>query len=1719
MINKSLKITLVSSFTVDPILQPLKFWLDKIFQEYQISIAPYNQVFQSIITVEKRETNSVYVIFLRIEDMYQGSNQDDKINYIEDNIDQLTSMLQNIATTTSAQFIIIFCPSSPRFFNNKKKCRELELKIRNELKNSANVTTILSSETKSYYKVRIWYNNYTDKAASIPYTFHQFMALGTLAARKIFNLFTPPIKVIAVDCDNTIWSGVCAEDRALGVKITKNNNFLQKFLKKQRKQGKLICLVSKNEQEDVWNVFKQNSDMILKRSDIVASKINWQKKSDNLVNLASELNLGLDSFLFIDDNPIECAEISSFCPSISVVNLPTDKNWDVLLSNIWKLDQKKVTNEDKKRGDFYKSNYRREELKKSTASFYDFIKNLNLKISFSTLGIRNLGRASQLSQRTNQFNLVANRYSEDDLQRILKDPNKLAFVVSAKDRFGDYGIIGFLICCQDFSRELLNIEGWFLSCRILGRGAEFSILTHIIKIAEEKNLKNICFNLKKTERNTPAQQFLKNITKNTSLSQERYVVSLEDLKRLQLTDVLVITEKHSSLQTNASKQSSPKNDVSLIELAIKYSNLDVFQKELGETSYTELQPNSRSSYLAAQTKLQKTMIKSLEEILNISPLGINDNFFELGVSSLQAMLFLGSLSSKIDLSIGLTEFFQYPSITQLASKIEQSNHEEKRKIVKPFNLAKGAPLSAEEQRMWVLQKITSNSCAYNVLFAQHLYGDIDINRLLKVIKYIQKKLNIFNLQFKVGNNTVFKHVVNNKSVNAVDVRLCKLFEIEHNIIELFHTVFNLEKAPLAKIEILIVNNTHAIFCFLAPHIIIDRWGAKLLFDLISDLYNGKKFSIKNRILSCNQEYLPHLSIHENELLDFWKKELTDYPEAISLPYDYPTPLVRSYKGGTHTLTLSEKNRQKIISISNEKQCSVFTVMLALFRAFIFRYSNQEDCTIGFPFANRENPSAAQSINLSLNTLIFRMKINEKSTLDNLIEKTKLSIMKILDKNNLPFDKLVKALNVNRSSVMNPLFQIMFVYSQAEDQPFLSLLNTTSEIINIDVGISKFDLTFYAHNHAGGIDLTFEYSTDLFEESTIKVMLKRFLNFIENATSNPDQLISQIKMFTSIDYKKFFYKYNNTTTNKNYNIRIENLFQKSLKKHPDKVAVIYNGKEFTYTDINDKANVLATKFLKIQQTLIGIFIPDVLDQAITSLAILKSGNTYVPLDVSSSASRINSMLRAANIKTVVTYKMYSHVLSEYDGEIFFLDGSKLEAFLDPVDNNSTNCSDLAYVIHTSGTTGVPKGVAMEHRSVSNTLLDVNRRFSIGEDDVCLAVSNFHFDLSVYDFYGIWAAGGTVVIPDNKYFRNPYHWIKLLTKYKVTVWNSVPALMQMLCDVIEEEKLEKEVKRYLKTIMLSGDKITISLLNRIKKIFPDAKIYSLGGATEAAIWSITYPLNNFTGTIIPYGYPLANQKIYVLNNFLELCPENVEGEIYIGGAGLARCYLNNPQENSGHFFIHPILKERLYRTGDLGKIDKTGLVWIMGRTDTQIKIRGYRIELGEINAILMNNPHIQDCVTIVKGKSDSEKIIISYYLSKASLTKDLSTDLLEYMKFHLPAHMVPNMFIQIDHWPLNSNGKVDIKALSEINTCLKSEKKTNAQTPTERCIRQIFENILNFKIEDITDNFFELGGHSLLIPKIIKEIKKTLGVELSFIDIYEQQSIVNIAHKVDSSKKIG
>ena len=519
-------------------------------------------------------------------------------------------------------------------------------------------------------------------------------------------------------------------------------------------------------------------------------------------------------------------------------------------------------------------------------------------------------------------------------------------------------------------------------------------------------------------------------------------------------------------------------------------------------------------------------------------------------------------------------------------------------------------------------------------------------------------------------------------------------------------------------------------------------------------------------------------------------------------------------------------------------------------------------------------------------------------------------------------------------------------------------------------------------------------------------------------------------------------------------RLEELFNLTVLTHPDAVAVISGDECVSYRELQERATRLArqlqTRGVKPGE-LVGLCMRRSTDMIVGALGILMAGGAYVPFDPDYPAERLGFMLDDASVTVLVSQRSLSDRFSERTVEIVFVD----ELAADGVEHRTTpfvqpqlDPDQLAYVIYTSGSTGRPKGVMITHRAAVNTIIDINSRFQMGLADRVLALSSLCFDLSVYDIFGLLAIGGAIVIPDPDRHFEPAHWAELVERHKVTVWNSVPAFMEMFATYAANRSAGGFGS--LRCVMLSGDWIAVSLPDRIRAIAPQAKVISLGGATEGSIWSIFYPIDvvDPAWKCIPYGRALANQSVYVLNEELQRCDVGVTGEIFIGGDGVAVGYWNRPDLNAVKFIPDPYSDRpdgRLYRTGDLGRYLEDGDIEFLGRIDHQVKIRGFRVELGEIETALVRHPQVAEAAVVARQVASGTKSLVAFLvLSPPAQVRD--RELNEFLRKELPDYMIPARFIRIERMPLNVNGKVDRAALPDTNARTVSDESEDMREPT-------------------------------------------------------------------------
>ena len=561
--------------------------------------------------------------------------------------------------------------------------------------------------------------------------------------------------------------------------------------------------------------------------------------------------------------------------------------------------------------------------------------------------------------------------------------------------------------------------------------------------------------------------------------------------------------------------------------------------------------------------------------------------------------------------------------------------------------------------------------------------------------------------------------------------------------------------------------------------------------------------------------------------------------------------------------------------------------------------------------------------------------------------------------------------------------------------------------------------------------------------------------------------------------------------------------------PREVAVVAPDRRLTYGELSGAADRLAGALRGLGARpgrLVAIVMEKGWEQIVAALAVLRAGGAYLPIDPGLPWERRRYLLEHGDVEVALTQPRFAGLEWPAGVTALPVDGETGEdAPLAP----AQALDDLAYVLFTSGSTGVPKGVMIEHRGAANTVADVNRRFRVGADDRVLALSSLSFDLSVWDLFGLLAAGGRVVLPDPEASRDPAHWHQRIVEEGVTVWNSVPALMEIYAEYLESRG--EPMPASLRLVMMSGDWIPIGLPDRIRALGSRAELISMGGATEASIWSILYPIGlvDPSWKSIPYGRPMANQTFHVLDERLEPCPDWVPGHLYIGGIGLARGYWKDEEKTRASFVIDPRTGERLYRTGDLGRWLPDGNIEFLGREDLQVKIQGYRVELGEIEAALAKHPGVRDAVAAAVGEAKGHKRLVAYYVPRGEEIE--AADLRAWLEARLPEYMVPALFLPLDRLPLTANGKVDRKALPAPESLRprREDAYVAPRTAAEVRMAAVWERVIGSGPVGARDDFFELGGDSMLALRLLAEIERELGVRLPLAELFVGATVEHLA----------
>ncbi|WP_136668992.1 non-ribosomal peptide synthetase, partial [Flavobacterium sp. H122] len=1105
----------------------------------------------------------------------------------------------------------------------------------------------------------------------------------------------------------------------------------------------------------------------------------------------------------------------------------------------------------------------------------------------------------------------------------------------------------------------------------------------------------------------------------------------------------------------------------------------------------------KKEYVKPRNETEEKLVIIWKTVLKVDEVGITDNFFELGGNSLMITQVINQINKETNTSLTFKEFFTNPSIEGLGAKLQKKNYES----IPLAPIQNDYPVTASQYRLWVLSQLGEGSSAYNIASALKLKGELYYDKLELALRILLKKHEILRTAFFTNESGEVRQVIlpENDILFTVDVKDVSDVNNPENLIEQYLSEqqtlpFDLEKAPLLRMGLLKISKEETILSYCMHHIISDGWSMQLLVSEMIKTYNAlvKGENIDEKALSIQyKDYAGWLQLKKNENAfqaskEYWLNQFGGTLPIIELPAYKQRPAVKTYNGNNISYAFSPSFSNAVRDYSNKQGTTVFMTLLAGVNALLYRYSHQNDIIIGTPVAGREHPDVEKQLGLFLNTLALRTQIDPDKTFGEFLQLQKQNLITVFQYQDYSFDELIDKLNLKRDLSRSALFDIMVVY-QNFDQINLAENNQLEGIevenLSFENKKAKFDIqfTFYEQDQ---LNLNIEYNTDIYNDEFINKIFRHFENVLVQAIKNSETTIGKIDYLTNDEKERLLLEFNDTSEIYPSNKTIIDLVEEQVAKAPDNLAIVYENTALSYNELNERANQLGAwlrdKYQIKPNDLVGIKVTRSEKMIVAMLGVLKSGAAYVPIDLNYPQERIDYIQNDSNAKVILDDNLI---------ETFVKDSSNYFKS-NPERLNTSN--DLAYIIYTSGTTGNPKGVMVEHKNAVDLIYWSANEFEQSKFDIVYAGTSYCFDLSIYEIFYTLSIGKTIRLLNNNLEIGKY---APGEKDKVLI-NTVPSVIGSLLE-------EKDWLAQVGILNMAGEALPLSLVEQLPSETID--VYNLYGPSEDTTYSTYYKVNQINRSSVPIGKPIANTRVYLLDEKHQIVPIGVTGTIYISGSGLTRGYLNKPELTEKKYIDNPFeAGTKMYDTGDLGRWLQNGDIEFLGRNDHQVKIRGFRIELEEIETVL-NQYSVDLKQSVILPKSHKEEIIlVAYYVSNSDFKFE---ELKSYLNQKLPAYMIPAHFVRLDAMPLTPNGKIDRKALPDFTEEIISRVEyVEPKSSMEKQIATIWQNVLNIEKVGVTDSFFDLGGTSISAIKVVNLINKKIEVNFP-VNILFQHSTIN------------
>ncbi len=1149
-------------------------------------------------------------------------------------------------------------------------------------------------------------------------------------------------------------------------------------------------------------------------------------------------------------------------------------------------------------------------------------------------------------------------------------------------------------------------------------------------------------------------------------------------------------------------------------------------------------PELENAIVIPRTPTEEVLAEIWVQVLGIERVGVHDNFFDLGGHSLLATQVVSRIRDTFEMEMPLRRLFELPTVAGLAESIEVARRAGQNLQAPPIvRVARdeGLPLSFAQQRLWFIDQLAPGNSAYNIPAAVRFKGPLNVVALEQSLNEIVKRHETLRTIFAMVDGGPVQVIAPTLTMTLPVVDLQDMSENEREVevrrlaAEDARRPFDLARGPLLRITLLRLGEEEHVGFLTMHHIVSDGWSTGILIREMAVLYeafSAGRFSplpelpIQYADFADWQRHWLQGEVLETQL-SYWKEQLLDAPSLLELPTDRTRPALQGFEGAHRSLLLPRTVVDALKALSRHEGVTLFMTLLAAFKILLHRYTSQNDLIVGTPIANRNHTEIEPLIGFFVNTLVLRTDLSGNPSFRQLLRRVREVCLAGYSHQDLPFEKLVDELHLERDLSRNPLFQVMFVLNNALPET-VELTGLTVSAVKGDSETAHVDLTLQiSETDEGLMEAALVYNTDLFDAATITRMLKHFQILLEAAVADPDQHLSDLPLMGDAEQHQLLVEWNDTKTGHPQNLCVHQLFEAQVARTPDAIAVVLEDKQLTYGELNSRANQLAHHLRTLgvgPDVPVGICLEQSLEMIVGLLGILKAGGVYVPLDPAYPKERLAFMFEDTRMPVLLTQERLVAALPRHRAKVVCLDSGwqtvTKEESANPV--TETVHDNLAYVIYTSGSTGQPKGVLVTHGSIVSHCLDIQSYYGLDSTDRILQCSSLSVDLSLEQILPTLIAGARLILARAELW-DAAELQRKIAEFGLTVLNIPTPYWQELA--AEWTEVPDSVSNQPRLVVVGGDVMSPEALDRWQKAAVRAvRLINAYGPTEATITATAFEIaprlaGQTTFQKVPIGRPLANREVYILDRYGKPVPVGVPGELYIGGAGLARGYLNRPDLTAEKFVPNPFSGEpgaRLYKSGDVARYRLDGNIDYLGRVDHQVKIRGFRIELEEIEAALGQHPAVREAVVLAREEASGDRRLVAYVVAQRE-SGPTTDDLRGFLKEKLPEYMTPAVFVPLDAMPLTPNGKVDRRGLpSPAGIRPELEKAFVApRDDLEVQLAHLWEEVLNVRPIGLRDNFFELGGHSLAAVRLFALIENRLGKRLPLAAVFQGATVEHLA----------